>query len=214
MQFDQRIRDLILQGESALIPEILKQLYDRDENKDEKEMKTVLINQKTLLNKSDVKSKIAVKSNTLDIKKINPQKDPGESESSLEFLILLLGNSFGMPVEEILGLFTNQNKYLAHLLVKGINDSFEGVVLFYSLLIKHKSKLKEYLEKDPRDAESLLYAVKPGLISKSFKVAELAIELFKGLSKTYDWFISETGRGAATVCLGVKRHPQLANKYC
>lgn len=33
MQFDQRIRDLILQGEFALIGEILKQLYDRDENK-------------------------------------------------------------------------------------------------------------------------------------------------------------------------------------
>jgi hypothetical protein len=99
MQFDQRIRDLILQGESALIPEILKQLYDRDEHKDEKSMKTIIINQKTLLNKSEIKSKNPTKSNTLDIKKVNLQKNPGESESSLEFLILLLGNSFGMPVE-------------------------------------------------------------------------------------------------------------------
>jgi len=57
-----------------------------------------------------------------------------------------------MPVEEILGLFTNQNKYLAHLFVKGINDGFEGVVLFYSLLMKHESKLKEFLERDPRDS--------------------------------------------------------------
>lgn len=167
-----------------------------------------------MLNKSEVRSKNPAKSNTLDIKKINPQKDPGESESSLEFLILLLGNSFGMPVEEILGLFTNQNKYLAHLLVKGINDSFEGVVLFYSLLLKHSKKLKEYLETDPKDAESLLYAMKPGLISKSDKVAELAIELFSGIVKIYSWFISDTGRGASTVCLGIKRHPQLADKYC
>lgn len=29
-----------------------------------------------------------------------------------------------MSVEEILGLFTNQNKYLAHLIVKGVNDNF------------------------------------------------------------------------------------------
>lgn len=111
-------------------------------------------------------------------------------------------------------MFTNQNKYLAHLLVKGVNDNFEGVVLFYSLLLKHKKKVKEYLENDLKDAESLLYAVKPGLISKSAKVAELTLELFKGISKIYDWFISETGRGAATFCLGVKRHPQLADKYC
>lgn len=76
-----------------------------------------------------------------------------------------------MSVEEILGLFTNQNKYLAHLLVKGINENFEGVILFYTLLLKNKNKFKQYLEGDPKDAESLLYAVKPGLISKSVKVA-------------------------------------------
>lgn len=69
------------------------------------------------------------------------------------------------------------------------------------------------MERDPKDAESLLYAVKPGLISKSPKVAELSIELFRSIQKIYGWFVSETGRGAATVCLGVKRHPQLAGKY-
>lgn len=83
-----------------------------------------MINQKPLPKKGEDKGKPAGRPNTLDIKKINPQKDPSESESSLQFLILLLGNSFGMPTEEILGLFTNQNKYLAHLLVKGINDNF------------------------------------------------------------------------------------------
>lgn len=77
MQFDQRIRDLILQGESALIPEILKQLYDRDEHKDDKTMRAIIINQKTLLNKSEIKSKNPAKSNTLDIKKVNLQKNPG-----------------------------------------------------------------------------------------------------------------------------------------
>lgn len=95
-----------------------------------------------------------------------------------------------MSVEEILGLFTNQNKYLAHLLVKGINENFEGVILFYTLLLKNKNKFKQYLEGDPKDAESLLYAVKPGLISKSVKVAQLSLELFKKLPLMYNWFIS------------------------
>ena len=48
---------------------------------------------------SEAKANSAVKSTTLDIKKINPQKDPNDSESSLELLILLLGRSFGMAVE-------------------------------------------------------------------------------------------------------------------
>lgn len=55
------------------------------------------------------------------MKKVNFSKTPEESESSLEFLILLLKSSLGMKLEEILGLFTNQNKYLAHLIVKGLS---------------------------------------------------------------------------------------------
>jgi hypothetical protein len=189
-------------------------LYERDENKDDKGMKALLINQKPLLTKTDPKGKTQSKTNTLDVKRVNLQKDPVDSESSLEFLIILLANSFAMPVEEILGLFTNQNKYLAHLLVKGVNDNFEGVVLFYSLLNKHKGRFREFIENDPKDAESLLYAVKPGLISKSVKVAELSLDLFQGLPRVYDWFVGDTGRGSATLALGIKRHPYLTDRYC
>jgi len=63
-------------------------------------MKALLINQKPLQPvKSEGKAKTTQKNNTLDIKKINVQKNPDESESSLEFLILLLGSSFNMSVE-------------------------------------------------------------------------------------------------------------------
>ena len=47
---------------------------------------------------SEAKASSAVKSTTLDIKKINPKKNPSESESSLELLILLLGQSLDMAV--------------------------------------------------------------------------------------------------------------------
>lgn len=76
MQFDPRIKELILQGESALIPEIINKLFDRDDNKDTRRMKELLINQKPLLGKSEVKAKSVVKNNTLDIKRINTQKNP------------------------------------------------------------------------------------------------------------------------------------------
>ena len=80
--------------------------------------------------------------------------------------------------------------------------------------MKNKEKFKSFIENDPRDAESLLYAVKPGLISKSVKVAELSLQLFKGLPRIYEWFISDTGRGSSTLGLGVKRHPYLADSFC
>lgn len=149
----------------------------------------------------------------VDIKKINLSKDPEESESSLEFLMLLLKASLGMNLEEILGLFTNQNKYLAHIIVKGVADSFDSVVLFYSLLNKHAGKLKAFHEEDSRDAEACLYALKPGFISKSQKVAELTLELFGRLGGIYGWFVGEEGRCAGTLLLGLKRHPALRDLY-
>jgi hypothetical protein len=39
------------------------------------------------------------KTQPIDLKKINLQKNPEESESSLEFLILLLTSSLSMPIE-------------------------------------------------------------------------------------------------------------------
>lgn len=70
-----------------------------------------------------------------------------------------------------MGLFTNQNKYLAHIIVKGINDNFDAVILFYSLLNKYSDKLKKFYEQDNKDAEACFYALKPGFISKNEKVA-------------------------------------------
>lgn len=51
MQFDTRIKDLILQGENALIVEIIKQLCDRDDRKNEKAMKAIIIKDKTIANR-------------------------------------------------------------------------------------------------------------------------------------------------------------------
>lgn len=64
-----------------------------------------------------------------------------------------------------------------------------------------------------RDAESCLYAIKPGFISKNERVAQLAIEVFKEIRNCYTWFISDAGRGSTTLVLGIKRHPQLAQSY-
>lgn len=86
-----------------------------------------------------------------------------------------------MTLENILSLFTNQNKYLAHIIVKGINDNFDPIILFYSLLLKHAEKLKSLLKLSPNDANACLYAIKPGFLSKSQAVSELTLEVFSKL---------------------------------
>jgi len=81
--------------------------------------------------------------------------------------MLLLKDALNMGLESILSLFTNQNKYLAHIIVKGVNDTFDPIILFYSLLNKHTAKLRSLLALNPKDAHACLYALKPGLLSKS-----------------------------------------------
>jgi hypothetical protein len=90
--------------------------------------------------------------------------------------------------------------------VKGINDNFDPVILFYSLLNKYAHKLKQFYEKDSHDAEACLYALKPGFISKNQKVAELTIELFGHLGNIYSWLVSEDSKSTGTMLLGLKRH--------
>lgn len=70
-------------------------------------------------------------------------------------------------------------------------------------------KLKDFHTHDTRDAESCLYAIKPGFISKNEKVAELTIELFSKFDRTYHWFVSEDSKCTGTFLLGIKRHPPL-----
>lgn len=80
-----------------------------------------------------------------------------------------------MRLEDILGLFTNQNKYLAHIIVKGVNENFDPIVLFFSLLGKHSKKLRAFCEQESLDAQACLIALKTGFISRNEKVVALTI---------------------------------------
>lgn len=66
-----------------MIVEIIKQLCDRDENKNEKQMSEIVIKDRLSAQKIEKSIRNPGKSNALDIKKINLQKSPDESESSL-----------------------------------------------------------------------------------------------------------------------------------
>ena len=58
--------------------EILKQLCDRDENKDDEKMRKIMIHQKgTKLGEKSLRSvRSNGKSSSLDLRKLNTQKDP------------------------------------------------------------------------------------------------------------------------------------------
>ena len=93
-----------------------------------------------------------------------------------------------------------------------MREDFTGVRLFYNLLNKNAKKLKSFIENDLKDAESCLFAIKAGFISKDPQVAVLTVELFSKLGKIYHWLVDDHTKGASTILLGVKRHPYLNAK--
>lgn len=129
----------------------------------------------------------------------------------MEFLLLVLCQSLHLPANEVLGLFTNQNKYLAHLIAKGLKGDFTPIIKFYEDLKDHVPKMKSLFENDSKSEAFTLYALKPGLVSKSPEVVQLTIDLFKEF-EIYEWFIGES-KCLLTLLLGVKRHPDLNYSY-
>lgn len=74
LKLDTRIKELILQGEQALIGEVVRQLYERDEHRPPPAKLTVRMRSA---------GRQRGQTQAVDIKKINLSKDPEESESSL-----------------------------------------------------------------------------------------------------------------------------------
>jgi hypothetical protein len=116
-----------------------------------------------------------------------------------------------MNVEEVLGLFTNQNKYMTHIIIYGINNNYSQIILFYSLLLKNIKKLISLMEKDKKDTELCLYTIKPGFVSLNQQIVQSTINIFSKIDDLYNWFISDTGKGAVTLLQGIRKHPQFTN---
>jgi len=117
-------------------------------------------------------------------------------------------------------LFTHGNKYLAHVIAKGVKGLFDPIVGFYTEVYANINHLLKLFNDDPsrKSMQFALNALKPGLISKSYDVAEWTARLFSKLAfefgdtnllmHAWEWFIGD-GSGLNTVLLSLKRHPDL-----
>lgn len=96
-----------------------------------------------------------------------------EASNVLEFLVVSICNHFKLSVQHALNLFLDNNKYLAHLLVKGVKGSYEPVL---ALLNDCKQQMEFIVDTllcvDEKESLNLLLgALKPCLISKEADVA-------------------------------------------
>ena len=85
------------------------------------------------------------------------------------FLLALIRH-FGLNAKEALSLLSNDSKYLAHILAKGLKGDFRPIDAFIAELLKNLGKIVAF-SKNKENESFFLRSIKPGLISKSESVA-------------------------------------------
>lgn len=112
------------------------------------------------------------------------------------------------------------NKYLAHVIVKGIKSDYAPIVSWYQEVYTNSKHLLQLVlkEESTGSVNTILQVLKPGLLSKNDEVAQWTLRLYSKLGfdfsnlelspYAWEWFVNENGGlFACLVCL--KRHQDI-----
>ncbi|KAL4487004.1 hypothetical protein ABPG73_008863 [Tetrahymena malaccensis] len=159
------------------------------------------------------------KENTVDLKKVQIEKDPLQTTSSLEFLIGLISKSLHLTPNQSASLMTENCKYLAHAIVKGVRGLFDPIILLYQNINEYITHFFELCLKDIKIIFIIMNALKTGMVCKNDTVAQLACNFIFGFgvefnkrnlsNKAWDWFVNDNNNGLYTCIKCIKRHPKL-----
>ena len=154
----------------------------------------------------------------VDINEIS-RKTIREARNALEFMTISISKHFKVSPQQTLNLFLDSNKYLSHLLAKGVKSSFEPV----HALLNESRGLAEFIVTnllsldEEQNVKFLLNALRTCLISRDFETAELyccfLIEVYDqyrlgglSLQAVRQWVATE---GINTLFFSIKKHPLL-----
>lgn len=159
-----------------------------------------------------------VKPLQVDITEVS-KKTLRDANNILEFFIISISRNFKLSPQHTLNLFLDNNKYLAHLLVKGVKNSYEPI---YALLADLASNIDYivvtlFCTDEKESVTFFLNAVKPALISKESQVSENCLKVLNDLHDAYkansmsldivrQWMKEE---GLNTIFFAIKRHPEI-----
>ena len=156
-------------------------------------------------------------------------KPLNQTRSVLEFIIIALCKSMGLTPKQSTALLSDNKKYLAHILIKGLaKKNFEPVLDFFNQVLAEMDyfvKLIQinsiaYANQVSKNIELSLSTFKFGLQSKNTEVvakagsllSKLANELIEInlISAAWDWFVNPNGGlEACIICLN--RHDDCVN---
>ena len=91
-------------------------------------------------------------------------------------MILVIMKNFALSSKEAVALLSNDSKYLAHILAKGLKGKFKPIENFIAELKKCIPTIQTFCKNKDNEV-FFLKSIKPGSISKSEAVAEHSVEL-------------------------------------
>jgi hypothetical protein len=129
-----------------------------------------------------------------------------------------LMQSIGISRQQALTLLEDNNKYLAHVLVKGVRGSFQEIEQLMERWFRKVDFIVQKMGQQNDMCFFFLQVLKPTLLSKSEEVAQWGCRLLSRIAHelanqsllplAYDWFVREAG-GLSTTMLALARHPKL-----
>lgn len=90
---------------------------------------------------------------SVDIMEMDETKNPSETESTLEFVLLTLCRALNLKASQSVALLANGNEYLTHCVVKGVKGRFEPMVNWYKDIYSYSKHLATMLEAEIEQAK-------------------------------------------------------------
>ena len=188
MDIDQDSRDLIISGDKDFTLELLEGIYKHYSSLDTP-------------TKSKGKKPRLAPDGALYIESLDPRRGLQDTNSCLEFLLLSFCKNFELSPKQAAGLLTQNNKFLAHVIVKGLRGDHTPIYYWYNTLINHCDKLVGLIKAEvgKGSVNLILSALRPGLLSRNLSTGEKCTELleiiFEKLSNElqllWEWFSKE-----------------------
>jgi hypothetical protein len=156
----------------------------------------------------------------VNLKQLSGNKPLEETQSTLEFFLVLICKHFKLKGKQAAAIIADGNKYLAHILVKGLKGLFQPIHDFYQEAYSKNKHLLNLIQNEEANGSvhSVMQIFKPGLLSKNYEVADWAARIIAKLGfefanldllgTAWDWFTSKNG-GLQTCILCLKRHPTM-----
>lgn len=97
-----------------------------------------------------------------------------------EFLLTSFCKHFGIKPKQAAGLLAQRDKYLTHIIVRGLRGKAEPIIGWYQDMYASLKTIVQLIQKEKArgSLKLMLSALRPGLVSYSLEVAIWACRLF------------------------------------